>query len=59
MFMNLARLKKYDDTILTPEDERNIEEARNEPGGTSLEVLVAECRLEYLLSKQKKSYAKV
>ncbi|MDD2917218.1 MAG: hypothetical protein PHH70_05225 [Candidatus Gracilibacteria bacterium] len=57
--MNLSRLKVYNDTILTPEDEKAIEEARNEPGGISLEELIAKSRLQDIFAKQRKSYAKV
>jgi len=57
--MNLSRLKRHDDAIITTEDEIAIEEARNEPQGISLEALIAKSRLQDVLAKQKKSYVKI
>jgi hypothetical protein len=57
--MNLSRLNRYDDSVITTADASTIEDASNEPGGISLECLIAKSRLQDLLAKQKKSHASV
>ena len=62
--MNLSLLKKhvpspgYDDTVLTSEDIKNIEEARKDVD-IPLEDVMLEFRVQDLLAKQKNTHAKI